>query len=268
MGDILGAFKKAFKFDRAWEEGYESDADLEPLTEGMAEVRLSKETKSCIRVPWSKALIVKVYGRSFGFHYLTFKINALWKPLEKMDYVKLGRGFFLISFSSSDDYDKVLRGGPWFIGGHFLAIKPWEPYFKASEAKLTSVAVWVRLPELPIEFYDTSMLKEIGSVIGPVLRIDSYTASETRGGYVRLFVQIDLEKPLINSIRVGRLVQRVLYKDISSLCFCCGRIGHKQENCSYYVNQLVKEGDGKVTPKANKTNDTREKAQSDPKYRP
>ena len=200
---------------------------------------------------------MKVYGRSVGFHCLTFKINALWKQMEKMDCVNFGRGFFLIRFSSTDDYDKVLCGGPWFIGGHFPTIKPWEPYFKASKAKLTLVVVWVRLPKLPIEFYVTSMLKEIGSVIGPVLRIDSYIASETRGGYVRLFVQIDLEKLLINSIRVGRLVQRVLYEDISSLCFCCGRIRHKQENCSYYVKQLVKEGDGQVTPKANETREGR-----------
>ena len=200
---------------------------------------------------------MKVYGRSVGFHYLIFKINALWKSLEKMDCVNLGRGFFLSRFSSSDDYDKVLRGGPWFIEGHFLVIKPWEPYFKASEAKLTTVTVWVRLLELPIEFFDISVLKEIGSVIWPVLRIDSYRAFETRGGYVRLFVQIDLKKRLINSIRVGRLVQRVLYEDISSLCFCCGRIRHKQENCSYYVKQLVKEGDGQVTPKANETREGR-----------
>ena len=38
MGDIPGAYEKAFKFDRGGEEEYESDAELEPLTEGMAEV--------------------------------------------------------------------------------------------------------------------------------------------------------------------------------------------------------------------------------------
>lgn len=195
------------------------EAEIEPLTEGMAEVKLSKETKARIKAPWSKVLIVKVYGRSVGFHCPTFKINALWKMMAKMDYVTLGRGFFLIRFSSSDDYDKVLRGGQWFIGEYFLAIKSWEPYFKAFEAKLTLVAVWVRFPELPVEFYDASVLKEIGSVISPALRIDSYIPSETRGGYARLCVQIDLDKPLISSIRVGRLVQRVLYEGILSLCF-------------------------------------------------
>lgn len=84
------------------------EAEIEPLTEGMAEVKLSKETKARIKGPWSKVLIVKVYGRSVGFHYPTFKINALWKMKAKMDCVTLGRGFFLIRFSSSDYYDKVL----------------------------------------------------------------------------------------------------------------------------------------------------------------
>ena len=85
---------------------------MEPLIEGMAKVKLSKETKARIRAPWSKALIVKVYGRFVGFHYLTFKLNAMWKPTAKMDYVTLGKGFFLVRFSNNDDYDNVLRRGP------------------------------------------------------------------------------------------------------------------------------------------------------------
>ena len=77
VGDIPGAYEQAFKFSKECEEGYELEAEMEPLIEGMAQVKLSKETKARIRVPWSKALIVKVYGKSVGFHYLTFKINAL-----------------------------------------------------------------------------------------------------------------------------------------------------------------------------------------------
>ena len=63
----------------------------------------------------------------------------------------------------------MLCGGLWFIGDHFLAIKPWEPYFRAPGDNLLSVAVWVRFLELPIEFYDIEVLKEIGSAIGLVL---------------------------------------------------------------------------------------------------
>ena len=141
VGDILGAYEQAFRYEKVWDEGEDSDTYIEPLMEGMAEIKLSKETKARIREPWSKASIVKVFGRTVGFNYLTFKINALWNPTAKIDCVNLGKDYFLIKFSSSDDYDKVLRGGPWFVGEHFLAIKPWEPYFKASEANLTSIAI-------------------------------------------------------------------------------------------------------------------------------
>ena len=89
--------------------------------------------------------------------------------------------------------------------------------------------MWVRLPKLPIEFYDVVVLREIGSTIGPVIRIDSYTASESRGSYAKLCVQVDLEKPLITSVRVGRLVQKITYGGVSTLCFHCGRLGHKQD---------------------------------------
>ena len=85
-------------------------------------------------------------------------------------------------------------------------------------------------------------MKEIGSAIGPVLRIDSYTAAGSRGSYARLCIQIDLDKPLIKSIRIGRLVQQVKYEGISSLCFCCGRLGHKQENCCYKIKENNRSG--------------------------
>ena len=88
-----------------------------------------------------------------------------------------------------------------------------------------SVAVWVRFPELPIEFYHRVVLKEIGSAIRPVLCIDSYIAFGSRGSYARLCVQVDLEKPLINMIRIGKCRQVVLYEGISAPCFSCGRLG-------------------------------------------
>lgn len=100
----------------------------------------------------------------------------------------------------------------------------WEPYFKASEANLTSIAIWVRFPELPIA----------------VLQIDSYTATGSRESYARLCIQLDTRKPLITSIKVGRSVQQVMYESLSSLCFCCGHLGHKLESCPYSIKENEK----------------------------
>lgn len=45
VGDIPRAYEQAFRYDKVWDDGEDSDTDIEPLMEGMAEVKLSKETQ-------------------------------------------------------------------------------------------------------------------------------------------------------------------------------------------------------------------------------
>ena len=91
------------------------------------------------------------------------------------------------------------------------------------------MAIWIRLPELPIEYYDHDMLLKIGKVVGPVLRIDSNTAIGARGRFARLCVQVNLDKPLIKRVHRGKNVMSIQYEGINSLCFSCGSVGHKKE---------------------------------------
>ena len=90
------------------------------------------------------------------------------------------------------------------LGDHFLSLRPWEPFFKPSSANVSMVAMWLRLYELPIELYEAEVLREIGDSIRKVLRIDMHTTMEARGKYARLCIQIDIDKPLINTILIGR----------------------------------------------------------------
>ena len=63
--------------------------------------------------------------------------------------------------------------------------------------------MWVRLPDLPIEYYELSVLRDIGKAIRLVLRIDTHTASETRGRFVHLCVQVNFNDPLVKLVKVG-----------------------------------------------------------------
>ena len=53
------------------------------------------------------------------------------------------------------------------------------------------------------------MLRNIVKAIGPVLRIDTHAAIESRGRFARLCVQICFDKPLVRNIKVGGLDQSV-----------------------------------------------------------
>ena len=151
------------------------------------------------------------------FFILSSRIHSLWNPSSKLDCIELGHDYFLIKFNCPQDLDKVLKGGPWFIGQQFLAIRQQESEFKVSTASLSSVAIWIRLPVLPIEFHELSALLKIGQAIGPILRIDSHTTSNVRGRFARLCVQVNLDKPLINTIQIGKMVQMVQYEGLNSL---------------------------------------------------
>ena len=55
-------------------------------------------------------------GRNVGFSFLSSRICSLWNPSGKLDCIDLGHDYFLIKFDCPQDLDKVLMGGPWFIG--------------------------------------------------------------------------------------------------------------------------------------------------------
>ena len=82
--------------------------------------------------------------------FLITCVTSLWKPNGRLDCVDLGKDFFLIHFSLQSDYGRVLKDGPWFVGGHYLSIKNWEANFRPSMTNVSSVATWVCLPQLLI----------------------------------------------------------------------------------------------------------------------
>ena len=99
------------------------------------------------------------------------------------------------------------------------------------------MVVWIRLNELPIEYYNAQALHQIGKSIGNVLRVHTHTATKTKGKFARLCVQIDVDKPLITAILIGKFEQLVCYDGIQKLYFGCGRVGHQKDICPYTIRQ-------------------------------
>jgi hypothetical protein len=132
VGAIPGAYEQAFGFALSVHGDGEMDEDATELREGCVAIGLSREEKQRIRAPWALSIIVKTFGRNVGFMFLSSKVRALWNPLGKMDCIDIGHDYFLLKFELQSDLDNVLKGGPWFVGQHFLAIRQWEPDFRPS----------------------------------------------------------------------------------------------------------------------------------------
>ncbi|CAN1120861.1 hypothetical protein LINPERHAP1_LOCUS17247 [Linum perenne] len=116
------------------------------------------------------------------------------------------------------------------IGDHYVVLQNWRPYFRPEASTLSTLRVWVRLPGLPIEYFDAAILQTIGDKIGSTVRIDHTTLQGNRGKFARICVEVDLLKPLLSKYRLRRRVRGIEYEGLHTICFSCGCFGHQQDS--------------------------------------
>lgn len=194
-------------------------------------IRLTKEEKIWIRAPWKQTLIIKVMGRSVGYTYLLRRITALWRPKGKMELVAIDNDYFLVKFSSVEDYEYAKYEGPWMVMDHYLIVKEWVPNFDPLRDTTEKVIMWVRLPGLPAEYYNRIFLWKIGKRIGTPIKIDEATSLVSRGKYARLCVEVDITKPLLARFKLREEIKRIEYEGVHLVCFKCGMYGHMSDKC-------------------------------------
>lgn len=79
--------------------------------------------------------------------------------------------------------------------------------------------VWVYFPQLPLEIFDEEVLYAMGNTIGRTLKIDAMTLAAARGKYARVYIEIDLAKPLIPFIIILGCPERVEYEGLYKIYF-------------------------------------------------
>lgn len=182
---------------------------------------------------WRFSLIFKVFGCKATYHYLRSKLVDPLKPFEHIILIGLRWNFFIVKFGLEENMVKVLHQGPWFIADNFLSVRRWEPKFIPEEATLSFTTIWIRLPQLPIEFYNKEILKKDGRKIGKLLKIDLCTSSTLRGQCARICIQISLEVPVETSVTIADHKQVVVYEGKGILCKEYGRLGHTLKSCNH-----------------------------------
>ena len=148
-----------------------------------------------------------------------------------INLINIGFGYYVVKFTNTEDYLDSLTGGPWMIYDHYLTVRPWEPNFIPSRDKINKVAVWVRIPNISLEYYDREALTIIGNRIGDTIKVDMNTLHHLRGHYARICVLIDLGKTLMSSFILDGKEYYLHYEGLHLLCINYGTYGHVKESC-------------------------------------
>lgn len=65
----------------------------------------------------------------------------------------------------------------------------------------------------------------------------------SRGQFARICVEVDLTKKLVSKIEVLGHILCLEYEGLHSICFSCGRFGHKADQCMEKVTEETVAGD-------------------------
>ncbi|KAI9125426.1 hypothetical protein K1719_004042 [Acacia pycnantha] len=227
------------------EEGHMSDDDMgDSQSSRFPVLSVTSEQYTSWCKPWMNSLIIKVLGLSVPKHVLIDRVRRMWKPKQPLKVVPVSNEFYIVSFSSKEDRDYAYYEGPWMIDDHYLLVQRWRPNFNPRKADgQKNVAVWVRIPDLPMEFCTVEALDMIGNMIGRIIKIDRSTSIYDKGEFARICVEVDLQKPLLPAFTVFGEHKQLVYEGLHLVCFRCGVYGHAQESCGH---QKTGEGEHKI----------------------
>lgn len=228
---------KWYKFKEEEEAYNKSSYVYDPCPE----IRVSDAELADWSEPWKEALVVTLMGKKVSFRVLENKLNRDWGRKGSLKITDLPKNFYVVQFTSTEDYLHALFNGPWMLADHYLLVQRWRPFFITNATIESKVAVWVRIPELPLEFYNDRFLWRVGAKLGSLLKIDRLTSIQSRGQFARICVEIDLSKKLVPTIKVMGAVMRLEYEGLHVVCFACGRYGHKQDSCPELQKQAAME---------------------------
>ncbi|KAJ9129196.1 hypothetical protein P3X46_034017 [Hevea brasiliensis] len=187
------------------------------LSRDIPDIKISFSLQTKLARKWSKAVVVRLMGKKLGYKALCNRVVAMWNARDAK-IVDLGNDYFLIKFSREEEYHRALLDGPWIINGSY------------------------------------SVLRVIGSAIGWVVKIDYNTGDAVRGKFARIAVSVDLRNPLMSQIRINGKIHKLEYECLPSICFFCGRAGHRDSLCPYKnVIPAVEETSVEPVPEMEKT---------------
>ncbi|KAK4286585.1 hypothetical protein QN277_003121 [Acacia crassicarpa] len=205
--------------------------------------RFSTKMKNRLHKAWSNAVVVKLLGRTIGFRALEKRLQAMWAKRGIITLINVGHGYYVVKLTNRDDYSFALTGGPWLIYDHYLIVKPWEANFRPDIDVIEKAAVWVRIPKLPLQYYDEEALTRIGNRIGKTLKVDMNTSCQLRGHFARICVLVELSKQMMQGFLIENEAFYLEYEGLHMLCTSCGVYGHRFETCPQRKN-VVEETQG------------------------
>ncbi|KAK3198379.1 hypothetical protein Dsin_021794 [Dipteronia sinensis] len=109
------------------------------------------------------------------------------------------KGFYFFKFADNEACSNVLESGPWLFAGRMVILKKWHPKLILTKGTHSKILVWVKLFNIPHEYWTEEGLSHIASAVGEPLYAHSLTKSMKRISFARICIEINASCDLVDS---------------------------------------------------------------------
>ncbi|KAK3229980.1 hypothetical protein Dsin_001861 [Dipteronia sinensis] len=117
----------------------------------------------------------------------------IWGNRGLLEVLANKKGFYFFKFSDDKACSNVLDAGRMVI------LKKWHPRLILSKDSYSKILIWVKLFNIPHEYWNEEGLSHIASAVGKPLYADSLTESMKRISFARVCIEIDASCDLVDS---------------------------------------------------------------------
>ncbi|XP_038973991.1 uncharacterized protein LOC120105509 [Phoenix dactylifera] len=115
------------------------------------------------------------------------------------------------------------------------------PNFTPGSGGLSMVVVWLRMPGLPLDYWEKSIILQMAAKAGMPLAVDEAMKKGKKSGFARVKIEVDLKNPLRGGTYVKgkaqwlkeRFWQVFIYENLPNPCCRCGRVDHEEAHCTF-----------------------------------
>jgi hypothetical protein len=207
---------------------------------------------------WSPSLVGQFLDKHLPFFIVKRTVDSMWAQYGKMEVFLLENGLYLFRFADVKTRDDVMEAKLWHILNKPMILRKWTPGMQLLKISLSTVPIWIKIHNLPIEFWNSTCLSYVASGIGKPLCADSVTEEQLRIGFARVLVEVNVESEFPKEVEVigvdgERVVVGIEYPWLPVKCKKCKKcksFGHLDFVCPKVERQVWIPRNQKIMPKA------------------
>ncbi|PWA68531.1 ATPase, F1/V1/A1 complex, alpha/beta subunit, Zinc knuckle CX2CX4HX4C [Artemisia annua] len=247
---LLGLWE-AFEAEHTSKSSHESPIPMgaEPVCEGV-NIFIPRKVVEKVSSRLEHTLYGYFIGKRIAFPVVEYYARNNWAKHGLKRIMMNSKGFFFFKFDTLVGVEAVLEGGSWMIRKYPIILKKWSMDTCLRKEELTSIPIWVKLHDVPLQVFEEDGINLISNFIGKPVMLDSYTTSMCkeswgRSSFSRCLIEVNSEVDLVEVVTIGfpslsgegftKENIRVEYEWRPPRCNICKIIEHTHDQCPKQV---------------------------------